>query len=130
MIKDETIDKLEEAGFRVDCTIDGISIYSGDKLAGVVFLDHPSNSWIGGEVLRNILSLGDNALTPLFELIAFKQSRGYMPDLFILKTDVGFIKRGESLGFTQSDPTLFTKKQLDRVRLRVAALNPITYKVN
>lgn len=37
---------------------------------------------------------------------------------------------GESLGFTQSDPTLFTKKQLDRMRLRVAALNPITYKVN
>lgn len=40
------------------------------------------------------------------------------------------IEKLESIGFTQSSPTLFTKKQLNKTRLRVAALNPVTYKVN
>lgn len=48
----------------------------------------------------------------------------------VLRALSGVGKRGESLGFTQSEPTPFTKGQLDRVRLRVAALNPVTYKVN
>nr|DAP55985.1 MAG TPA: hypothetical protein [Caudoviricetes sp.] len=85
MIKDETIEKLESVGLRVDCALHGMSIYS----AG-----------------------------------------GAMPELFVLDTTKGLVKLGESIEFTQSSPTLFTKKQLDKTRLRVAALNPVTYKVN
>lgn len=89
MIKDETIEKLESVGLRVDCTLHGTSIYSaGDQLCGE------------------------------------------MPELFILDTTKGFVKLGESIEFTQSAPTMFTKKQLNKTRLRVAALNPVTYKVN
>lgn len=132
MIRDGIIEKLEELGFRVVCTLEGIKIYDGrGTLCGDVSASHPTDSWIGGSILKHFYSVGGTSeLDSILELIAFGSGRGYMPDLFILKTDAGFVKRGESLGFTQSDPTLFTKKQLDRVRLRVAALNPITYKVN
>ena len=132
MIRDGIIEKLEELGFRIACTLEGIKIYDGrGSLCGDVSVSHPTDSWIGGSVLKHFYSVGGTSeLDSMLELIAFGSGRGYMPDLFILKTDAGFVRRGESLGFTQSDPTLFTKKQLDRVRLRVAALNPITYKVN
>ena len=132
MIRDGIIEKLEELGFRVVCTLEGIKIYDGrGNLCGDVSVSHPTDSWIGGSILKHFYSVGGTSeLDQILELIAFGSGRGYMPDLFILKTDAGFVKRGESLGFTQSDPTLFTKKQLDRVRLRVAALNPVTYKVN
>lgn len=132
MIRDGIIEKLEELGFRVACTLEGIKVYDGrGTLCGDVSVSHPTDSWIGGSILKHFYSVGGTSeLDQILELIAFGSGRGYMPDLFILKTDAGFVKRSESLGFTQSDPTLFTKKQLDRVRLRVAALNPITYKVN
>ena len=132
MIRDGTIEKLEELGFRVDCTLEGIKVYDGrGNLCGDVSVSHPTSSWISGSILKHFYSVGGTSeLDQILELIAFGSGRGYMPDLFILKTDAGLVKRGESLGFTQSDPTLFTKKQLDRVRLRVAALNPVTYKVN
>lgn len=132
MIKDSVIDNLENLGFRIDFTLECARFYDGcGRLCGEVFVSHPTDSWIGGKVLQMYWSAGANSeLDSILELIAHGSGKGYMPDLFILKTDAGFVKRGESLGFTQSDPTLFTKKQLDRVRLRVAALNPITYKVN
>lgn len=132
MIRDGIIEKLEELGFRVACTLEGIKIYDGrGTLRGDVSVSRPTDSWIGGAILKHFYSVGGTSeLDQILELIAFGSGKGYMPDLFILKTDAGFVKCGESLGFTQSDPTLLTKKQLDRVRLRVAALNPITYKVN
>lgn len=132
MVKDSIIERLEGLGFRADCTLEGVKFYDGQgSLCGDISVSHPNNSWINGLVLQQFWSVGSSSdLDPILELIAHGSGRGYMPDLFILKTDAGFVKRGRSLGFTQSDPTLFTKSQLDRVRLRVAALNPITYKVN
>lgn len=131
MIKDETIEKLESAGLRVDCTLHGISIYSaGDQICGEIFIDQPWRSWVGADVLRNIWNAGENELTPLFELMSYGSGHGVMPDLFVLDTTKGFVKLGESIEFTQSNPTMFTKKQLNKTRLRVAALNPVTYKVN
>lgn len=132
MVKDSIIERLEGLGFRADCTLEGVKFYDGrGNLCGDVSVSHPNSSWISGLILQQFWSVGSNSdLDPILELIAHGSGKGYMPDLFILKTDAGFVKRGESLGFTQSEPTLFTKSQLDRVRLRVAALNPITYKVN
>ena len=131
MIKDETIEKLESVGLRVDCTLHGISVYSaGGKLCGEVFIDQPWRSWVGADMFRDIWNLGESELTPLFELMSYGSGRGATPELFVLDTTKGFVKLGESIEFTQSSPTLFTKKQLDKTRLRVAALNPVTYKVN
>jgi hypothetical protein len=131
MIKDETVEKLESVGLRVDCTLRGISIYSaGGQLCGEVFIDQPWHSWLGADVFRNIWNGDESELTPLFELMSYGSGHGAMPELFVLDTTKGFVKLGESLGFTQSSPTMFTKKQLNKTRLRVAALNPITHKVN
>lgn len=131
MIKDETIDKLESVGLRVDCTLHGISVYgAGSQLCGEAFIDQPWRSWLGADIFRNIWNNGESELTPLFELMSYGGGRGEMPELFILDTTKGFVKLGESIEFTQSAPTMFTKKQLNKTRLRVAALNPVTYKVN
>ena len=102
----------------------------GGKLCGEVFIDQPWRSWVGADMLRDIWNAGESELTPLFELMSYGSGRGAMPELFILDTTGGFVKLGESIEFTQSNPTLFTKKQLNKTRLRVAALNPVTYKVN
>lgn len=131
MIKDDTIEKLESVGLRVDCTLRGISIYSaGGQLCGEVFIDQPWRSWVGADIFRSFWNPGENELTPLFELMSYGSGRGEMPELFVLDTARGFVKLGESIEFTQSNPTMFTKKQLNKTRLRVAALNPINYKVN
>lgn len=131
MIKDETIEKLESVGLRVDCTLRGISVYgAGGKLCGEVFIDQPWRSWVGADMFRGIWNAGESELTPLFELMSYGSGRGEMPELFVLDTTKGFVKLGESIEFTQSSPTMFTKKQLNKTRLRVAALNPVTYKVN
>lgn len=131
MIKDETIEKLESVGLRVDCTLNGISVYSaGGKLCGEVLVNQPWRSWVSADMFRDIWNNGENELTPLFELMSYGSGHGSMPELFVLDTTKGFVKLGESIEFTQSSPTMFTKKQLNKTRLRVAALNPVTYKVN
>lgn len=131
MIRDGIIETLESVGLRVDCTLHGISVYSaGDQLCGEVFIDQPWRSWPGADIFRNVWNAGENELIPLFELMSYGSGRGEMPELFVLDTTKGLVKLGESIEFTQSNPTLFTKKQLNKTRLRVAALNPVTYKVN
>jgi hypothetical protein len=95
-----------------------------------VSVDQPWRSWLGADIFRNIWNNGESELTPLFELMSYGSGRGEMPELFILDTTKGLVRLGKSVEFTQSTPTMFTKKQLNKTRLRVAALNPITYKVN
>ena len=131
MIKDGMIDRLEDAGFRVDCAPHAVSIYSNSgKLIGEVFVNHPRESWLGGAIIDWLWNFSPDDKEALLDFIAYKQNPGYMPNLFILETSKGFIKRGNSIEFTQTSPTLFTAKQLNEMRLRVAALNPVTYKVN
>ena len=132
MITESMVDAIELTGLRVDCKMAGIDIYDPtNTLCGQIYPASPRKIWIGGEMIRRMYQgPGGGELHKIIEISAYGNGASMMPNLFILHTDKGFVKRDSSLGFTNSNPTLFTGKQLNAARLRVSSFYPMAYKVN
>lgn len=132
MITEGMVEAIELTGLRADCKLNGMDIYNAiGILCGQVYPASPEKIWFSGEVIRRLYQ--GPGVGPLFEIIEMSAygSNGYkMPDLFVLHTDKGLVKIGNSLEFTNSNPTLLTGKQLNAARLRVSSFYPMAYKVN
>lgn len=132
MITDSMIEAIELTGLRVDCKLTGIDIYDAtDVLCGQVHPASPEKVRFSGELIRRMYQgPGVGELSKIIEISAYGNAASKMPDLFILQTDKGLVRRDSSLSFDNSKPTLFTGKQLNTVRLRVSSLYPVSHKVN
>ncbi|MDO4642226.1 MAG: hypothetical protein Q4A74_00115 [Cardiobacteriaceae bacterium] len=132
MITESMVEAIELTGLRVDCKLNGMDIYNAiGVLCGQVYPASPEKIWFNGEMIRRLYQgPGAGSLFEIIETSAYGSNGYKMPDLFILHTDKGLVKIGNSLGFTSSDPTLFTGKQLNVAKLRVSSLYPTAYKVN
>lgn len=121
------IDDMRILGFDLEFTLDSVHIKSkqGDDL-GALYALEPIKSWVDGRVLSMSAKHGRHVIERIGEM-AYSNPQN-MPDLYIVLTKLGLL--GKDKMFSEYDPALLTKEDLNKKDNMIKELGGTAYKIN